>query len=65
MNDPGSLPMNKEYADSGGTGNDRDVLVGATVDSKWGDLGGQPVVHCRRWHGSPMVLQIRYATIRK
>ena len=23
MNDPGALPMNKEYADSGGTGNDR------------------------------------------
>jgi hypothetical protein len=40
MNGPGALPMNKEYADSTGTGNDRDVLVGATVDSKWGDSGG-------------------------
>jgi hypothetical protein len=40
MNGPGALPMNKEYADSRGTGNDRDALVGATVDSKWSDSGG-------------------------
>jgi hypothetical protein len=52
MNGPGAMPMNKEYADSGCTGSDCDVVVGVTVNCKWGDLGanlkgGSSDVLCR------------------